>query len=132
MNEFVRIKFPDENLWNLHSKGELYEILEENEIDFLDTHYNDLESQENYLTLIDGYLRENQEISKWRSILYKIANAEDKPMEILFFFDDIEENYGYRAYPNSTVKRLALEWNEMEEYVMILTILKNKSTSLLN
>ena len=91
MNEFVIIKFPDEDLWNTSSKEKLYGILDENEIDFLDTHYNDLDIKENCITLVDGYMKENQELSKWRSILYRIANAEDKPIEILFFFDNIEE-----------------------------------------
>jgi len=109
MNEFVNIRIPEEVLWNLYSKEKLYEILNENEINFLDTHYSDLDIKENYFTLADGYRRKNQKLSKWRSILYKIANAEDKPMEILFYFDDIHKSLGYRADPNSTVKKLALE-----------------------
>ncbi len=113
MFEYIRIILPFERLEIIDSKEKLFEILDRNEREYLENYYKDLEIEEGFLTFKDGYVRKDDNIENWKSILGKIAKLEKKTFELLFYYDNEDEVYGYKAYPNTEVKLIAPVWSEI-------------------
>ncbi len=107
MFEYIRIILPFERLELINSKEKLFEILDPNEREYLKNHNKDLEIEEGFLTFKDGYVRKADMIENWKSILGKIAKLEKKTFELLFYYDNEDEVYGYKAYPDAQVKLIA-------------------------
>ena len=117
MTNFVRVELPYEKLTNITSKERFYEILDKPDIEFLDSNYPDLEISKGFFDLKNGFVREEHDFHKWEPIVSKLAQAEEKFMEIRFFYDHEDEIYGFRAYPDGKVNVITLTWEEVERMI---------------
>lgn len=62
---------------------------------------------------LQEYYRKNYDSNNWRSILSKIANIEQKIIELYIFDEDSDNNSGIRAYPNGEIKSFICKWVEV-------------------
>ena len=92
----------------------LFEILGHFEIQYLQDYCKDLEIEQGFLTFKDGFIRKDNIVENWKSILGKIAKLEKKTIELLFYYDNEDEVYRYKASPNGQVKRIEPIWSEIE------------------
>lgn len=117
MTKFIRIELPYDQLKKINSKEKLYEILDNSDINFLKRMYPDLEISRGFFDLKNGFVREEQEFHKWEPIVKKLAQAENKCMEVRFIYDHEDEIFGFRAYPDGKVMVITLTWEEVERMI---------------
>jgi len=95
----------------LKTKDALFRILDEKEKEWLDDAYDDLSVDKGFIGL-DDYFRKNYDDQNWVSILKKISVYEKIITEITFQGEDYT-CWGYRVYPDGTLKNLQRTWEEV-------------------
>lgn len=122
----TRIKLPEEEFDHITSIDELFEILSDNEIKFLNETYPDLRFEDGYLYLNEGYLRKNSDHEKLPPILSKMVIKEKRSLDIKIYDQHENTAYGYRASPSGRVRKIKRTWVE-EDSVIYLGLEKCKN-----